>query len=86
LDFYYKLRENGADLDGDGDISKQELSYYAATKNANAGGYTYDPSTGTMVSPNGQSIEFTDYRQMTSTLNRNRRIMENAGDYIRQMI
>ena len=86
LDFYYKLRENGADLDGNGDISPQELQYYAMMKNAGSGGFSYDPITGNMISPGGQSIEFTDYRQMSSVENRNRRIQENAASYVQQMI
>lgn len=90
LDYYYKMLEDGADIDGDGVLSKEERSNYARMKAAmnlgKLGGYAYDPSTGNMVSPDGQSIEFTDYRQMTSTLNRNRRIQENMGSYIQQMI
>jgi hypothetical protein len=71
------MMENGADINGDGKLSQNELSNYAMMKNMSLfgnAGYTYDPSTGNMVSPSGQSIEFTDYRQMTSTSNRNRRI------------
>jgi len=48
--------ENGADTNGDGKLSQDELSNYAMMKNMSLfgnAGYTYDPSTGNMVSPNG---------------------------------
>ena len=88
LDFYYKMRENGADFNGDGQLSPEELGMYSMMKNAASSGmqYSYDPSTGMMVSPNGQAIEFTDFRQMAATSNRNERINANAGNYVQQMI
>jgi len=62
--------EDGADLDGDLKISPAERQYYSMMKMSGAGGYSYDPSTGMMVSPSGNAIEFTDYRRMGSDINR----------------
>lgn len=90
LDYYYKMMENGADINGDMVLSKDEIQQYSRMKQAllaSQAGYSYDTSTG-MYLPNvgGAPIEFTDYRRMGADDNRRKSIIQNTAGYIQQMI